>query len=989
LEDGSVAEPRRIGRYEILEEIGRGGFAVVYRARDTVLDRIVALKVLHPQLTIDSKFIQRFYQEARTAAGLHHPNIVTVHEVGEDQGLHYLAMALLPGRTLDEWLDRVKGPLPPGQVVSITVQIASALDLIHQRGLMHRDVKPNNIMVDEEGQATLLDFGIVRAAEGTRLTTTMTLLGTPEYMSPEQARGEEMDARSDVYALGVVVYQMCTGREPFSATSPIVVLRLHVDEPPPPPQELNPRLSPEVVRVLSKALAKDRDARYQTAGEMAQALREAVEAPVTVQPARPERRREEPAPGVRKTRRLPVAAEERLAAKDRAMPAWRRVPIWAWVAAGVLVLGLAAVGAQVLSGFSAVGTQPVTPAAEATSEEAATPALYSPKMIVPENVERMGQLARLGRGTVQGAAYSPDGRFLAVASSLGVYLHSAETLEELHFFDLEQGVEGVTFSPDGEIMAVWLSDYWIQLWNVSERVLLHALEAHEGEIYSVVFSPDGQMLASGSSDETVRLWRVEGGELLHTLEGHTFYVRSVAFSSDGGMLASASKDKTVKLWRVEDGELLHTLEGHEEYVWSVAFSPDGEMLASGSYDDTVRLWRASDGALLRILEGRHGNVESVAFSPDSRFLASASNVVQLWDAFSGELLGAWEGHSDSVLSLSFAPDGATLASASTDGTVRLWRVPDGAPLHTLADYTSEVLAVAISPDGTLVASGGYDCLVRLWRVPEGDLLRTLSGHEDWVNDVAISPDGELLASAADDHTVRLWRVSDGELLRILEGHPDIADGVAFSPDGELVASGSCGERDEDWRCIQGEVGLWHVEDGSLVHSLAGHAGSVTSVAFSRDGSLLASAACGGREEEVCVSGEVWLWRVGDWELVRILAGHTCDMNGMAFSSDGETLASAAEDDTVRLWRVSDGELLNTLEHDSGVLGVAFSPEGALLASASYDWSVQLWAVPRGELLRHLWGHVGAVMSVDLSLDGATLVSGSKDGTVRLWGLTGE
>ena len=562
-----MAEPRRVGKYEILAEVGRGGFAVVYRARDTVLDRVVALKVLHPQLTIDAKFIQRFYQEARMAAGLHHPNIVTVHEVGEDEGLHYLAMELLAGRTLDAWLDLAKGPLPPGQVAAIAEQVASALDMIHQRGLMHRDVKPNNIMLDEQGRATLLDFGIVRAAEGTRLTTTMTLLGTPEYMSPEQARGEEVDARSDVYALGVVVYQMCTGREPFSATSPIVVLRLHVDEPPPPPQELNPRLSPEVVQVLLRALAKDREERYQTAGEMARALREAVEAPVILQPARPGKKREKLAQRVGKTRRLPVAAEERPAT------AWRRVPAWAWATAGVLVLGLAAVGVWAWSEYGGVAaitlpppaasTRTSTPVTAATNEGAATPALHPPEIIVQENVERVGELARLGRGTIRGVAYSPDGRFLAVAASPGVYLHSAETLQELQFFDVEHGVEGVAFSPDGETMAVSLSDNRIQLWRVSEGVLLHVLEGHTGEVYSVAFSPDGEMVASGSSDQTVRLWRVRDGALVHTLEGHTFYVRSVAFSPDGEMLASASKDKTVRLWRVEDGELLHVLEGHE------------------------------------------------------------------------------------------------------------------------------------------------------------------------------------------------------------------------------------------------------------------------------------------------------------------------------------------------------------------------------------------------------------------------------------------
>jgi serine/threonine-protein kinase len=268
---------RKLGRYEILEEIGRGGFAVVYKARDTELDRVVALKVLHPQLTVDPKFIRRFHQEARAAAGLRHPHIVTVHEVGEEAGQHYLAMAFLPGRTLDEWL--VEGPLPVEQAVSIVEQIAGALDGIHEQGLVHRDVKPSNIMVDDADQATLLDFGIVRAAEGTRLTTTMAVLGTPEYMAPEQAEIEEaaeIDWRADVYALGVVAYEMLVGRPPFTGRSPTAILHKHVYEPPPAPTALNPKLPAGLEPVLLKALAKGREERFQQAGAFAAELRRAL-----------------------------------------------------------------------------------------------------------------------------------------------------------------------------------------------------------------------------------------------------------------------------------------------------------------------------------------------------------------------------------------------------------------------------------------------------------------------------------------------------------------------------------------------------------------------------------------------------------------------------------------------------------------------------------------------------------------------------------------
>jgi formylglycine-generating enzyme required for sulfatase activity/tRNA A-37 threonylcarbamoyl transferase component Bud32 len=266
---------KKLAKYDIIEELGRGGFAVVYKARDTVLGRIVALKVLHTHVAKNHVFVQRFQQEARTAARFDHSHIVTIHDVGEEDGQYYIAMNYLPGRGLDERLAEAEGPLPLEQVVSIVAQVADALDYIHRRGSVHRDVKPSNVMVSDEGLATLLDFGIVRAADGTPLTTVGEKMGTPQYMSPEQAEGREIDHRSDVYSLGVMTYQMCTGKAPFDDVSPLVVLRLHADKAPPSPRELNPDLPASVAQVLLKALAKQPDERYQSAGGFAQALQEA------------------------------------------------------------------------------------------------------------------------------------------------------------------------------------------------------------------------------------------------------------------------------------------------------------------------------------------------------------------------------------------------------------------------------------------------------------------------------------------------------------------------------------------------------------------------------------------------------------------------------------------------------------------------------------------------------------------------------------------
>ena len=335
-----------LGKYEILEEIGCGGFAVVYKARDTELDRTVALKMLHPQLTVDPKFIQRFRQEARAAAGLHHPHIVTIHEVGEEAGQHYLTMAFLPGRTLDKRL--AEGPLPVEQAVSIVEQIAGALDGIHEQGLVHRDVKPSNIMVDDADQSTLLDFGIVRAAEGTRLTTTMAVLGTPEYMAPEQAEIEEaaeIDWRADVYALGVVAYEMLVGRPPFTGRSPTAILHKHVYEPPPVPTALNPDLPPGLEPVLLEALAKRREERFQQAGAFAAALQREAQLALPYQQLQAAAAQEDWAEVLALGRQIQVLAPdyrdvpelmERAKTQVRRPPG-RPISTWAWML-GVLVV---------------------------------------------------------------------------------------------------------------------------------------------------------------------------------------------------------------------------------------------------------------------------------------------------------------------------------------------------------------------------------------------------------------------------------------------------------------------------------------------------------------------------------------------------------------------------------------------------------------------------------------------------------------------------
>lgn len=396
----------QLGKYEIQAEIGRGGMGIVYKGYDPTLDRYVAVKVLAPHLVWEKEFVERFLREARAAARLKHAHIVTIHDVGQAAGWYYIVMEYLD-RTLTDII-RQRGPLPPDEVLSILRPLADALDYAQRRGLVHRDIKPGNIMMDPAGQVTLTDFSIARAARETRLTATGTIMGTPEYMSPEQAKGETVDARSDQYGLAVVAYEMLSGKVPFEAESALALLHMIVYEPLPSIRQVNPDLPVAVEGVLKKALAKDPDDRYENTTTFVEALgqalagEEVVKMPTLVMepetvpdptmaptPEPSQAAAYVPIPEPEQTKVMPQVVQPAVAPTpepDRAIvsepakvapsdaqlaaPTRRRVPVWVWALGGLVVLALAVGGAIVLrkGDTTAVGRVEVVPTVGATSE---------------------------------------------------------------------------------------------------------------------------------------------------------------------------------------------------------------------------------------------------------------------------------------------------------------------------------------------------------------------------------------------------------------------------------------------------------------------------------------------------------------------------------------------------------------------------------------------------------------------------------------------
>ncbi|MEW5869555.1 MAG: serine/threonine-protein kinase [Chloroflexota bacterium] len=984
-------------RYRIVRTLGEGGFGVVYRAWDMNMQSPVAIK---ENFDVSPQAQRQFQTEARLLFKLRHPNLPRVfdHFTIPGQG-QYLVMDYIEGEDLEKKLVRQGGPLPEAQVLPWLAEVCAALEYLHGQNppVIHRDIKPANIRITPQGSAILVDFGIAKTFDPSRKTTMGARAVTPGYSPPEQFGQGITDAQSDVYSLGATAYHLFTGQVPPSAMDVISGQA----SAPRPVWQLNPGLSPQLSALLEGAMQFNRGQRLASAAAFKAAL-PASAAPPIPKVSSTQAAPAPPAPAVAPVVQTYTAPAYAPSQADLAASASLSRPLHKTVAG----IGLSVIGAGVLA---------LLLIAYLAWRFVLSPQLSgSPRIITASNVAQLQEIARWGKGAMDEIAWSPDDKFIAVASSLGIYLFDAANLTEVRFIETDAWVGTVAFSHDSQTLASGSADNRIQLWRVSDGSLLRTLQGHTDRVTSVVFSSDDQMLASASWDYSVRLWRASDGSLLHTLLGHTDVTESVAFTPDGQVLASASSDDTVRLWRVSDGQMLNTLQPDAGNIYDVAFSPDGQMLASTS-SKNIYLWQASDGALLHTLEGHTSTVESLAFSPDGQMLASASwdNSVNLWMLSDGTLLRSLEGHLSEVYSLAFSPDGQRLASASWDGSLRVWRAREGVQIAQMNILNGGICSLAFAHDNPSMAVALDDGNLLHWKF-NGDLQVHIPmiQNETCSYMAAISPDGETLAAAYGEKFVGLWRASDGGLQHTLEANASRSKQV-FSPDGRVLAAPTDSKN----------IGLWRVADGILLRTL--EVGSTIFV-FSSDSTMLAAPTG---------ENDIGLWRASDGALLSTLQGHTESISDLAYSPDGSILASSANDKTVRLWRASDGYLLHTYTSDSGVSRLVFSPDGATLAVAAgksilllsasdgsllhtleghtdsvillsfsrnsdvlasaagtislntpHDYTVHLWRASDGKLLNTLTAHRDGVLGLSFSPDGQYLATGAEDGTIRIWGL---
>jgi WD40 repeat protein/serine/threonine protein kinase len=1083
------AEPgvRRIGAYRIVRELGRGGMGVVHLAEDERLGRRVALKLIAAGFAESDEVRARFRREAEAAAQLDHPGICTVYETGEFEGVPYLAMRFVEGRTLASYLaDRPKGDGPPpslelpvpgaaakppsgsgtqgsatrsraafGATLHLVEKIARAIHVAHTSGVVHRDIKPANVMVRPDGEPVVLDFGLARpeALADTGLTAPGALVGTPAYLSPEQlfTRGVPIDRRSDVYSLGVTLYECVAGVLPFSAPTLDALYQQIMTTEPLDPRKRNPAVSHDLAVVIQTAMEKDRARRYQSALDLAEDLRRVREhEPILARPVGPATRLR------RWARRRPALSASLLLLLVSLLGGlattsvqWQRADAFRRVAedreaqaeaaaADLLAKNVELVEAErrAQAARDAARAEALVAASEAESADPMRALLLANEAArIPGALERPAVLRRLSAAAhgvteralirragvaVTSVAFAPTGeRFVVGFADGDVRVHDADGEERRRIAAHGDVVSAVRFFPAGDRLLTASWDGTARIWSADGREVAR-LAAGDGRVLTASVSGDGSLVATAHEDGAARLWSPDG-TLRATLAGHRGWVTHVRFSPDGARVATCATDWVVRTFD-RGGALLREHRGHTKRITAAEFLADGRLVTT-ALDGSLRVWSdAEDGPPAFETEDAHFDL---AVSGTRVAVAGQTGVHVLEIGADGAAREVAAATDQEVRRVAFVPRGDGLVLGDERGTVRLWETSAAASRPVCA-HGGTVVGLSFAPDGATVLSAGLDETARLTDLRGAGHAVVGGAGSQRVWTAHCSPTRDEFVTGHDDGTVRV-HAFDGQELAVLRGHAGAVVCVRFAPDGASIVSGSADRTARVWS-----------RDGRLLATLDGHAGAVFHVRWSPDSRHVLTA-CGDPAHPPRVEGEAFPRG----------STSTVALGARVWTADGRALAAVEPDGLVNCAEflpggeafvvgtgaayvhALDGRLLATLPDHEGRLGaVAVSPDGQRIATSGPDLKVRIcgvdgrplrevrgnwyfvgglaWAPTGRRLLATGPGHLRAsvwdedgrmlvslgpcdelVARAEFSHDGRRIAAASFDRTARVWDIGGE
>lgn len=1000
--------PGRYVVHDAVRELGRGGIGRVFVAVDQHLGREVAIKELLLENDIDGRALSgleqpvaRFLREARVTGQLEHPNIVPVYELGRrSDGRLYYTMRIVRGQTLAAVIARTPKLDERLRLIIHFSGLCQAIAYAHSRGVVHRDIKPENVMIGEFGETVVLDWGLAKLigmedaadpqesrpmqlSSDSRAERTVTgnILGTPAYMSPEQALGhvEEIDARSDVWSLGAVLYTILARRPPFKGADVFATLAEVLKGRFRPLRQIDRDIPADLAAIVGRALQRDKLNRYQTAKELVQDI-EAYQAGTRVK-----------------------AYEYSSFELTRRFLARNRIAAFVALAALSLILALSigayrrvvhardrALQAEAWARNNERNAQRTL--AEALNEKASTALgegdtiaaeLFAAKALtLDERPDARGIVIAMAnelkpvpvrneRHAIGCSMYAMSGTGERLACLLGneVEIWASGNSAAVSRWKITGAPSQLSISKDSRTLLLATSDGDISIWDIESHAQRIAWRADAKEITAATLSGSGLRAASAESSGHVVIWdAVSGRELARTKAREA--VTSLAFSPDENALAVGGRFGEVRVWKWAEPNEQQPLQGHEGTVLSLQFSPSGKYLASGGSDRSVHIWdlRAAKPAGAPLVSS--GPVSTLAWAPNGTYLAYGASDKTLRLAQLGVASPPLQlrGHDAELSALAFSKDSRQLTSLSADVGPQLWSLQSPRTPSRLSE-PGNVLSLAVVGTDEILSAGLGRNGVCFWRLSSKTCSTRLPSSTDRVRSLAVSKDRKLLAFGGSDGRIFVWNLQTMLPQQVLEAHRGEIRSVAFSSDSSLLASGG----------TDGLVRVFSMPAGKLSAVFEAHS-AVNAVAFRPGSAELVSA---GRD------GILRFWHAGAGRELGELKAHEDWIFGIAFSNDGRWLATAGGDRVTRVWNVQNRSKRYTLVgHQARVLSVAFSPDADFIASASEDSSVRIWSLASGRERALLRGHEGAVRTLGMSADGSVLASGGDDGTVRLWPLVG-